>query len=463
MKNTIKWIIKFFVTLALFFMIFTELGERYVQTPRNSWKTGASEDLFYERGKRFLGFIRGQPAAEPSDLEDACSLDMKKVKLIKTKEAGLKPIDLDLHCHEGFFSQVFVKSGKGYALTPLENVPPEEPIYIKTKGWWRIAPIKPKDLWDEIRNLNTGVFWFWIFFATVMKTLGIFSSLGRWFVLLRGQGIRLPLRYLAGTFFVGRFFGMFLPSTLGLDGYRLYDSIRQTKRAIECTAVIAVEKLIGFVALFGLVFLTLPLGTRLIDIQKPIILVVMLFILACFIGFVFMLLFVPQTAKFIVRILPIPFKSKISGKIDEVVKSTTIYSDKKPLLWKAIGLGFCVHLGTIMMYFGTMRAVMAADVDMFDIFFTSPLMITGTVFGPTIGGEGIRELVFTYLLGPVAGAAKAFLIGHLGFWIGEFLLSIPGGIVYLSRPAGYKVKLTSDDIRKLTDQKNIDPIELEKE
>ncbi|MBN2053940.1 flippase-like domain-containing protein [bacterium] len=437
MKNKLKWIIKLLITLGLFTLIFTELGERYVPMDRSVLNNG--DAMFFKRGKRFLGALRGQPEAFPATVEDLCSLDNRHAYLVKdpAKDGGFLAVDRDVHCVEGGLTRVFVKRGDTFMEVELADTA-DQVVYLKSKGWWRVAPITPKDLWNEIRNLDMSVFWFWILFATVMKTGGIFASLGRWTVLLRGQKIRLPFRYLAGTFFVGRFFGMFLPSTLGLDGYRLYDSIRQTRRPVECTAVIAVEKLIGFIALFGLVFVTLPLGTRILDIQKPVLLYGILAFLAIFITFVLLLLFWPRLATTIFDLAPFPMKKRFQGKIDEVVKATTAYSDKKLLLLQAILLGFLVHIGTILMYFGTMRSIIATNVDIYDIFFASPLMITGTVFGPTIGGEGIRELVFTLLLGPQTGAAKAFMLGHLGFWIGEFLLSMPGALVYILRPANYR-------------------------
>ena len=58
----------------------------------------------------------------------------------------------------------------------------------------------------------------------------------RWTILLRGQGIELPFRHIFGSFLIGRFIGTFLPSTAGLDGYKLYDAARFSGRTVEVTA-----------------------------------------------------------------------------------------------------------------------------------------------------------------------------------------------------------------------------------
>lgn len=459
MKNRITWAIKLLITLGLLASIFMEFGEDYIPVQTATLLSDDAGQLIYRRAKKRLGMLRGHPEATLSNLYDLSKVDDKHVYLIKTGVvAGVptfKIIDRDVHYSEDRVDirnlQVLVELDGQYVERHLGAVT-EATVYLKTRGWWRVAPIRLADLITEIKSLDMSIFWFWIVFAFLIKMVGVFASLGRWTVLLHGQNIYLPFRYLLGTFFTGRFFGMFLPSTLGLDAYRLYDSIKQTKKPVECTAVIAVEKLIGFVSLFGLVFLTLPLGMKILpQIEKPLVLASILLFLALFIVFVLLLLFWPKLAITLVKILPFPMKARFQKGINQTIVATTAYSDKKLLLVKAIALGFVVHIATILMYFGTMRSILTANVNIFDIFFASPLMIMGTVFGPSIGGEGIRELIFTLLLSDKAGAAKAFLLAHLGFWVGEFLVSLPGAVFYSLRPANYRVLKQEDllEIKKL--------------
>jgi hypothetical protein len=73
-------------------------------------------------------------------------------------------------------------------------------------------------------------------------------------------------------------------------------------------------------------------------------------------------------------------------------------------------------------------AVSSGESEFLDVLFTSPLIIVGSVFAPTVSGVGVREGVMTALLGGKYGEAEAFLFGHIGLWIGEgvpFLLSVP--------------------------------------
>lgn len=278
---------------------------------------------------------------------------------------------------------------------------------------------------EALQETDTPTFVFWIGFAFLVKLGGIFSGILRWKLLLRGQGIFIPFWYLTKCWFMGRAIGLFLPGTLGLDGYRLVESARYTGEGIKCTSVIAVEKLIGFMALAILVFLTLPLGMRILNFN-PVVLGIVLFILLCFILTAFLILLNPRMVQVVVYALPTP--KAVRNQVNKLGTAITAYSGHKRILMVAIVLGLCVHLGICLMYFGTSMAIRTQNTGLLDILFASPLVIVGSIIGPTVSGAGVREVMFGYLLGTQAGAAKAVLFGHLGLWAGEvlpFVLSIP--------------------------------------
>src|SRR5690606_4647807 len=80
-------------------------------------------------------------------------------------------------------------------------------------------------------------------------------------LLLVGQGIRLPYwRFTVTSFLIGRFIGTFLPSTLGLDGYTLYEAVRYSGQGARAVTAKALEKFIGITGLFLGMVLTMPFG-----------------------------------------------------------------------------------------------------------------------------------------------------------------------------------------------------------
>lgn len=293
--------------------------------------------------------------------------------------------------------------------------------------------ITPFSLFEKLQQVDAGNAAFWLTLAAVAKLAGISCGIIRWRILLRAQGVHIPVWYLAKCWFWGRAIGLFLPGTLGLDGYRMVESSRYTGEAIKCTTVIAVEKLTGFIALFSLVFLTVPLGLRLFPINM-VMLIAVLGVLAVFIGASLIVLLQPRIIQVAVAVLPVP--GPIRKKINKLGAAATAYSQRRGSLFAALFFGLGVHLGIVFMFFCTATALRAAGTGLLEIFFASPLVIVGQVFAPTVSGVGVREIVMTTLLGDRAGGETAFLFGHLGLWVGEvipFLLSLPL-LLFTTRP-----------------------------
>ena len=68
-------------------------------------------------------------------------------------------------------------------------------------------------------------------------------------VLTQALWFTIPLVFnfwhIAGSFLIGRFLGTFLPSTVGLDSYKLYDAAKFSGHVVPTAAATAVEKVMG--------------------------------------------------------------------------------------------------------------------------------------------------------------------------------------------------------------------------
>jgi len=309
----------------------------------------------------------------------------------------------------------------------------------------RFFAVKLSDLLDEVRGLSAGRFILFILLAFVVKASGMFAAVLRWDLLLKGQRIRAPLKHLIGSFLVGRFFGAFLPSTIGLDVYRTYDIAYHSKLVAKSVAVIVVEKVIGFFALSLLVVVTLPFG---IEIMGKGLLLPLSVVFLLPVGVSFALLMRPDLFRVLLRV-KWPGGRRVRSKLESAVNSVTIYQGQRKLLLRALALGFWVHLATTLMYCFTSLAI-SSNVSLYNILFVGPLMIVATVGFPlTMGGEGVREFTFVSLLARIGVATeKAFLLSHLGFWVGE-IISLAGGVIYLRRPPSYRPSLGGDAVEKV--------------
>ena len=86
------------------------------------------------------------------------------------------------------------------------------------------------------------------------SSLSVLSSV-TWHLLLIGQGIDLLWQSTVTAFLIGRFIGTFLPSTIGLDGYTLYEAGRYSN---QWTRVITAKGLEKFIGITGLSKMTDP-------------------------------------------------------------------------------------------------------------------------------------------------------------------------------------------------------------
>ena len=287
------------------------------------------------------------------------------------------------------------------------------------------------DLWTEVQQANPA----WLALGMLAQAAAISCNIVRWDILLKGQGLRVPFGHLTSTFFVGRFLGTFLPSTIGLDAYRAYDIAARTGATAASVAVILVEKIIGFFALSGLIILTLPGGASLISSGA---LLSLLVVFALPVTLAFVLLIRPTLLERALG-LPFPARRRLEPKLRSAIEAVSLYHNQPRRLWSATLMGVGVHLGTVVMYYCIAQSL-SAGVTLAQMLFVGPLIIAATVGLPTIGGEGARELTSIGLLGRLIPQSTAFLTAHLGFWIG-LILSLIGGVLYLLRPADYRPKI----------------------
>lgn len=279
---------------------------------------------------------------------------------------------------------------------------------------------------DILTSLDLG----WLAVAVLIKGIGIFAGVVRWRLMLAGQDIGLPLANLGGAYLVGRFFGSFLPSTLGLDAYRTYYAAVRSRQVAACVAVTVVEKVVGLLALSVLALAALPFGMRLLS---PRVLWFLSAVISVPILASALLLFWPGL---FVRIASLFRRrgKKVSQGIAKWSDAVARFGTQRGRLLIALLLGLVVHGGTSAMYIATARAV-GVVIDPMEILFIGPLMIVATLVPISIAGIGVREGTFVFFLARIGVASEpAALLAFLGYFAGE-LYSLAGGAVWALTPA----------------------------
>ena len=449
--------------------IFWEFGGRVVQAPAAAICEANNNELFAAR----MTDGSDQPVSMTQACDMAASHDIVLLGFEGPRSFGFfgkrgqaRWVARE-HCREG--KPAFVYTGVG-APDQVDAMPwaqvcadpgAHTTLGVRQRGF-KVIPADLADIIDEIRQIDLKRFAMWLLIATLVKSIGIFGNALRWRLLLLGQEIRLTYRYLLGSYFVGRWFGIITPGTLGLDGYRLYDSIRATGKPVECTAVIFIDKVIGLVSLLGVAALVFPLGRDLLPLDPAAATKVLGGMIVAATGF-FVLLLIPGISSPFVRFIPnhLPFLVRpkliriVWGFIERAHTSVTAYANHRGYLISAVLLAAVGHFTTALMYWALLMGITdAPPVGM--ILLSALIMTSATLVGPSIGGEGIREFVFVQLLKDFVMPAQAFLFGHIGFWIEKLVLSVPGGLIYLLRPSVYQKNVTAADLAALEGRHSLD-------
>jgi glycosyltransferase 2 family protein len=281
--------------------------------------------------------------------------------------------------------------------------------------------------------------------AAGIKFIGIFASMVRWHLLLVGQGIRFPLWHVVGSFLIGRFLGTFLPSTVGLDGYKLYDASRFSGRVVEPAAATVLEKVMGLAGMLLCFVVTFPFGYTILGGAALAVAILTIPAAVGLIGaLVWLLLHAPRGATVTASSSEAPrgWRQRAAHLLGRLRAAALAYRGKGGLLAGVLALSFLVHFCTAAMYYFTALAVGAASPSFGAVAFASTIQIFATVMSPlTIAGEGVREIVQALLLAKHIGASQSVLSAAFGFWAAE-ALTLCGAFFLWGRSASYRPRLT---------------------
>lgn len=296
---------------------------------------------------------------------------------------------------------------------------------------------------DYVDNVDPGPFVAWSLVATFVKLIGVISSCYGWQLLLRGQGLRFPFWQQGMTsFLIGRFIGTFMPSTIGLDGYTLYEAGRYSNEWHRAITAKALEKFIGIAGLFTGLLLALPAGyVVLAGVAGPRAGLLTALIGGLSLGITGTVVLGLVRPSWLRRLMTVfgRFVPRFARRhVERFTDAVAAYEGNTGLLLGALLAKFVTHFTTAMVYFFTAKAIGVVDVDFLPVVFGSLIQILGTLFSPTIAGEGAREALQALLLSHhLGGAAQAVLSAALGFMAAE-AATLWGGAFWWTRRPGWR-------------------------
>ncbi len=299
-----------------------------------------------------------------------------------------------------------------------------------------------------IDQVDPQTFFLWACVAMLVKFVSVIASAYGWNLLLRGQGIRLPFwQTIMTSFLIGRFIGTFLPSTIGLDGYTLYEAARYTNETPRVVTAKTLEKFIGLTGLLLGIVLTLPISYSVVKSAAvglgspetaPVLAGILLGVSGGITTFVVLMLVRPKLMVSIVnwfasKLGGVPKVQNIVGKFADAVGA---YEGQLSLLFSTLFAKYVSHFLTATVYVFTGLALGVTTMEFWPVIFGSTIQILGTVMSPTIAGEGARELFQALLLSDqYGGVAQSVLAAALGFISAEAATMWGGAFLWTRTPS----------------------------
>ena len=258
--------------------------------------------------------------------------------------------------------------------------------------------------------------------------------------MLKAQDIEIPLRFLIGSVFVGQFFNSFLPTTIGGDAMRAYDTAALSKDSTKSVVSVLADRLIGVFALVFLALLALVIGFASgQDVSFYIIPVLLVFFL-CSMGV--LLVFNARMYKIMDQLLRLVSLDKVAAKLEEAHNSFRILRTAPNVLLIAFLASLLLQINVILFYY---FIGVSLDLGVSFLYFAMivPVALVVLLVPFSINGIGIREGIFVYLLTGLGVETKdAIALSWISFGL-MLTQGIIGGIIFALR--GIKIGASEVD------------------
>ena len=256
---------------------------------------------------------------------------------------------------------------------------------------WITHNVSLEQVWLVIADAHVTL----LFFAFSLFFVGYFITAFRWRMLIRAQGGDAPILYLVRSFMVAIFFNNFLPSTIGGDAVRMYDSWRLGNTTSGAVSVVLVDRFLGVLALLLIALIALLMDPH-ISTQFPSI--------AIWVGItifsagllVWIVLNTPPG-----KIETFALKSsgvihRLAGFLGKVLNTLQSYKHSPGAVVRALLLSFLLQLNVVVHFIFLTRAL-GINVPIEAMFFIIPVAIFVMMLPVSINGIGLRETVFVFL------------------------------------------------------------------
>jgi uncharacterized protein (TIRG00374 family) len=269
----------------------------------------------------------------------------------------------------------------------------------------------------------------WLAAALLLHVPGYLVSAVRWQLLLRTQRLPVPLGVLLRSYLVGTFFNQLLPTTVGGDVVRVFDTARYTGAREAAFLAVLIERLTGVLALGVLALLGLGVSLGRVGGAG----------LTAMVAAMILLTAIPTWLVWSPRLLGPALGlarrrggARVQGLVDRGEQALALFGKARGSLLAALALGFLLQILVVAHFYLIARAL-DLGLPLGYLFLVVPVATFVLMLPVSINGIGVREGVFALFFAefgvPVAGAIA---FAWLGFGM-ALVYGAVGGVLYAIR------------------------------
>jgi len=296
---------------------------------------------------------------------------------------------------------------------------------------------------DTLKNIDIQL----LVIALILYSTGISFIVLRWGILLKAHGYHIFRPFLWQSAFIGWFFNMLLPTSIGGDFYRVYDLYKNKKVPMnENISAVVMERIIGTISGITLLTISYFLGMfEYLDRNTAMGLFSALGVILVF----FTVLFFPRFFRIDIVLRKFRIFSKIRPKLKEfhdILISLKEFHDilisyKNKIKYLMVSFFFSLSLQVLFITsFFFLNLSLGLEMKYRMLLFAHPFSSLASAVPITIGGMGIRENALVYAIENFGiDRADATLFSFIVLSIILFN-ALVGGLIYLFKNVFYRSK-----------------------
>jgi glycosyltransferase 2 family protein len=273
-----------------------------------------------------------------------------------------------------------------------------------------------------LAHANVGYF----LAALAIMTVTVWPMAWRWQQLLRARGISDRLAWLARTYFVSYTAGQVLPTSIGGDASRIYETTKRHPGAGgAAAATVLLERALGGVATLVLAAIGFALAVGRYDLGGYLWVELAFVVVSAAGAFV---LFSTRLHPLLHRLRPLLHRLRVESVLRDVYLALHAYRTRLRLLGWAFALTIVVQAARVLAIWCAGKAV-GVDLSPRPYYVMGPLLFLVMLVPFTINGLAVRESFFVSFLGTLGVSAdRAFSAGFL-FFVVTVAVALPGAAI----------------------------------